>query len=126
MLANDFDVVVLCAKEHQHVHLPDVEVIQCPLDDGPPPSADEIRRACSTAKRVARRLALGQRVLVTCHMGWNRSGLVTALTLREMGLTPRQAIGVVRVARGPKALGNRHFVTLIGLVKGSASSEVRP
>jgi protein-tyrosine phosphatase len=111
-LAQEFDVVVLCAMEHQNVYLPGVEVLRCPLDDARPTTA-EVRRAWRTAHRVARRIEANKRVLVTCHMGWNRSGLVSALTLRVMGFTPREAVHVVRKARGLRALGNKDFVHVI-------------
>jgi len=63
-LGREFDVVVLCAREHQRIHLPGVEVINCPLDDSlHPPTAEEITTAWATARRVARRLKSGKRVL---------------------------------------------------------------
>lgn len=46
-------------------------------------------------------------------MGWNRSGLVTAIALMELGLSARGTIFNIRRARGPKALSNRYFVAII-------------
>jgi len=109
-----FDVVVLCAEELQDIHIARVETILCPLDDsGPPITQTEVAIAIKTAGRVYRRIKAGKRVLVTCHMGLNRSGLVGALTLRALGFTPQQSIRLVRATRGPEALKNRSFVRVI-------------
>ena len=52
----------------------------------------------------------GDRVLVRCQAGLNRSGLVTALILIKDGLTPRDAINLIRRNRGKDALFNESFV----------------
>ena len=51
----------------------------------------------------------GDRVLVRCQAGLNRSGLVLALILIKDGLTPTQAIARIRDNRGDDALFNRDF-----------------
>ena len=51
----------------------------------------------------------GDRVLVRCQAGLNRSGLVLALILIKDGLTPTQAIARIRDNRGEDALFNRDF-----------------
>lgn len=51
----------------------------------------------------------GDRVLVRCQAGLNRSGLVLALILIKDGLTPTQAISRIRDNRGDDALFNRDF-----------------
>ena len=51
----------------------------------------------------------GDRVLVRCQAGLNRSGLVLALILIKDGLTPTQAISRIRDNRGEDALFNRDF-----------------
>jgi hypothetical protein len=53
----------------------------------------------------------GDRVLVRCQAGLNRSGLVLALILIKDGLTPREAISRIRDNRGPDALFNSNFHT---------------
>ena len=52
----------------------------------------------------------GDRVLVRCQAGLNRSGLVTALILIKDGLTPGEAINLIRRNRGEQALFNESFV----------------
>jgi len=109
-----FDTVVLCAREYQQVRLPGVELLRARLDDsGPPPTRREVAEAWGAAARVARRVRAGKRVLVTCAMGRNRSGLVAGFALVMLGYGRRQAVGMVRAARGPNALSNEYFVALL-------------
>jgi protein-tyrosine phosphatase len=51
----------------------------------------------------------GDRVLVRCQAGLNRSGLVLALILIRDGLEPAEAINRIRDNRGPDALFNENF-----------------
>ena len=51
----------------------------------------------------------GDRVLVRCQAGLNRSGLVLALILIKDGLKPAEAIARIRENRGEDALFNRAF-----------------
>ena len=51
----------------------------------------------------------GDRVLVRCQAGLNRSGLVLALILIKDGLTPQEAVNRIRDKRGPDALFNNNF-----------------
>ena len=79
-----FHTLVLAAKEHQPpaARFPGLRVLHAPLDDsGTPMSTAEWRIAKAAAERVARAVLSGQRVLITCQQGRNRSGLVTALAL---------------------------------------------
>jgi protein-tyrosine phosphatase len=52
----------------------------------------------------------GDRVLVRCQAGLNRSGLVMALILIKDGFTPFQAIDLIRQRRTDIALFNENFV----------------
>jgi protein-tyrosine phosphatase len=51
----------------------------------------------------------GDRVLIRCQAGLNRSGLVTALILIKDGLSPERAIALIREGRGEDALFNQNF-----------------
>ena len=51
----------------------------------------------------------GDRVLVRCQAGLNRSGLVAALIMIKDGLTAQSAINCIRDSRGPDALFNDNF-----------------
>lgn len=52
----------------------------------------------------------GDRVLVRCQAGLNRSGLVTALILIKNGMSPEEAIRTIRKNRADIALFNEHYV----------------
>jgi len=72
-------------------------------------------KARDVAGFVAALVASGNRVLIHCTQGLNRSGLLAALALVRMGRTPVDAIETVREARGQDeegfgALGNDAFV----------------
>jgi hypothetical protein len=62
------------------------------------------------AGQVAKLVRSGSKVAVNCMSGLNRSGLLVARTLIELGFTAPDAIELVRRARGPHALSNRAFV----------------
>ena len=51
----------------------------------------------------------GDRVLIRCQAGLNRSGLVTALILIRAGLAANKAIALIRKQRGEDALFNEEF-----------------
>lgn len=110
-LHRDFHTVVLCAEELQDLPIVGVEVLKAPMDDAVP-SSREIDLAFNVARQVASRWRQGRRVLVTCAMGRNRSGLVTGLTLMMLGMTDAEAIRAIRSAR-KNALTNRHFVQVL-------------
>ena len=55
----------------------------------------------------------GKKVLIRCQAGWNRSGLVMALVLIKHGLSPKEAIRLIREKRSPHALCNQDFVNFL-------------
>jgi protein-tyrosine phosphatase len=114
-MRESFDVLVLCAMEHQPTSrcFPGVQVVHAPFDDSSFLSTSEIRIAQKASIVVANAVRKGKRVVVTCWLGRNRSGLVTALALVRLGASPDAAIDAVRMARGPEALSNPTFVDLI-------------
>ena len=61
----------------------------------------------------------GDRVLVRCQAGLNRSGLVLALILIKDGLKPSEAIARIRDNRGEDALFNRDFYNWL-MVEGES------
>ena len=64
-------------------------------------------------------LTKGDRVLVRCQAGLNRSGLVTALVLIKSGFSAQSAIDLIRENRGADALFNHNFVNWL-LAKGES------
>jgi hypothetical protein len=61
------------------------------------------------AHLVAGYVRAGRRVVVNCAAGLNRSGLVVARALVELGHAPEAAVALVRQARGEYALCNGFF-----------------
>jgi hypothetical protein len=59
--------------------------------------------------KVAEMVAADLRVVVNCAAGLNRSGLIVGRALIHLGHTPREAIRLIRAARGHHALFNRTF-----------------
>ena len=103
---------------------PGMRVHRCHIDDsGPPVREDESASAVKCAAHVAHWVRKGEPVLVTCAMGRNRSGLVTALAIMFLTrASPADAVWLVRRARGPHALSNKSFVKLINRVGKSMGS----
>lgn len=104
----------LCADEYQPPAslYPGMRVHRCPLDDSLMGlSRKDLDRAIRCGLEAARHASSGEPVLVTCAQGRNRSGLVSAVAVRAItGLSSREAIMLVRRARGPHALSNPAFV----------------
>ena len=67
----------------------------------------------------------GDRVLIRCQAGLNRSGLVTALILIKDGFTAEKAIELIRESRGEDALFNTHFTSWL-LTEGEAFFHTSP
>jgi len=109
-----FDLLVLCAQELQPATVSfHGRVLRCPIPDGAL-DHQELRRVVLTAKDVGDALLTGQRVLVTCAMGLNRSALVAALALaRATKMTAAEIIGRIRQRRNANALCNAHFQEII-------------
>jgi protein-tyrosine phosphatase len=79
-----------------------------PIEDGAMPDAGTVR---SIASFVARGIDEGRRVLVHCRSGHNRSGLICARTLIELGMDAEKAIDTVQEKRKDgAALSNENFV----------------
>jgi protein-tyrosine phosphatase len=108
-----FDAVVLCAREYQPTaeEFPGLHVIRARLDDSGAPMANrEWEAAVSAASQVVNIYLKGGRVLVTCAMGRNRSGLVAGLVMHMLtGLSGAQIVRQIRLRRSG-ALSNEWFV----------------
>lgn len=118
IVAQHFDCLVLSAMEYPpHAGcFPRVETLSVSLnDDGSPMVKREAAEAVRAAGKVISWLRGRKRVLVTCHMGLNRSGIICALALcKGKGMSPDQAVKTVREARGPNALRNQYFLDFLG------------
>src|SRR5665213_2297325 len=113
---SNFDVLVLTAMEYQppSSRFRVKTVLHVPLnDDGTPITKEECKLAILASKDVTRRLRKGERVLTTCAMGLNRSGLVNALVLLNLGYSAREAIALIKRRRGDATLSNAYFRSVI-------------
>jgi protein-tyrosine phosphatase len=72
-------------------------------------SVEDLPRILRIARRTRRAWKLGQRVLIRCQAGVNRSGLISALVLMLEGYTAADAIALLRERRSAHVLSNRHF-----------------
>ena len=67
---------------------------------------DDLRAMVTEAHR---RWTTGQRVLIRCQAGLNRSGLITTLVLMRAGFTADEAIHLIRRVRGGMGMSNHRF-----------------
>lgn len=120
---HDFDVLVLCAEEHQapRLKLPKGKLVfRVPLDDDPYRQlpAEVAQIVMHTANAVGSHLVSGKKTLVTCHMGLNRSGMVTALVLMQyFRMSAKDAIRLIRQKRDRDALMNPMFEQFLSNVR---------
>jgi hypothetical protein len=63
--------------------------------------------------RVADLVRAGNKVVVNCMSGLNRSGLLVGRALVALGYSPTEAVELIRRARGPHALSNRQFTRFL-------------
>ena len=78
--------------------------------DGPLASSNHVYRTVDAVLEAVRdgNGTAPQRIYVMCQHGMNRSGLVSGLILRGLGVDPREAVDRIRLAR-PGALANDYF-----------------
>ncbi len=115
-----FQLLVLCAEEYQPpaYEFHGVDVYHAPNQDNAllAPSRDQLAIALAAATKVADILQTQRPVLVTCWMGLNRSGLVTALALhKSLGISGAEACALVKRVR-PWALSNPQFVECLARI----------
>ena len=110
VVRDEFDLVVSLTAREGYGPSPGVEHVVARLADAvlDPPNAARVRELGGLVAAAVRE---GRRVLVRCSGGLNRSGVVVADALVQLGHSPDEAICAVRAARGPWALTNPGFVT---------------
>lgn len=125
-MRSDFTDIFLCAREYQpDSHLfGEARVHQYPFfDDYQKVTPDEFKQIALAVAAACHAVENGGKILITCMAGLNRSGLVTALTLMKVKhMRAMEAIFTVRMARGPRALSNPIFESIIKKV-GETSDE---
>ena len=106
-----FDVLIDVGGRDRWVGEPDPRYRFHPLEDVPHIPDPELIH--SVGEWIASLVGDGKHVAVNCLGGVNRSGLLVARALVELGYTPEEAIQAVRTARGPMALNNQRFVRFL-------------
>lgn len=106
---NEFDVVISLYKQPGHGPRKGIRHIVYQIPDGPL-TPKQIDKIAELAEWTGDRVRMRRRVLVRCHSGYNRSGLLCAQTMIELHHTPYQSIELVRRARTKWALNNELFV----------------
>ena len=115
-LGSRFDVVVCCESDFQPpngYYGPNTKIVYAPNhDDKLSPQAIQI--ATRAGREIAYAYSQGRKILVICHEGRNRSGLVTALGLHMFyGITGKRAADIVirrRISSKDPALTNPYFM----------------
>ena len=105
----EFELVVSLFAAEGHGPAPGVPHRLAPVPDGPL-DAGQLAAVQAAARAAAGAVRAGRRVLVRCRSGYNRSGLVVAQALVELGSDPAGAVRLVRERRSPWALHNGLFV----------------
>jgi protein-tyrosine phosphatase len=105
------NVLVLCADENKDPSkYSNITVLVAPGSDADPMRAHDDKRWYAAGIDVAQRVTAGQRVLVTCMQGQNRSGFVCAVAMHRLrGWSGTRSVQYVRKHR-PNALWNNAFV----------------
>jgi hypothetical protein len=108
VVGTEFDLVVSLFTREDHGPHPRVEHLVNEIPDAPLTAA-QIHSVQQLAATVAEAVRNDRTVLVRCRHGYNRSGLVTAQALIELGQDAPAAIDTLRRRRSPWALYNRVF-----------------
>jgi protein-tyrosine phosphatase len=117
-----FAAVVLCAAEYQPPDgaFPGIKVHRVPFDDqsNRDLNREDLAPIIKAARFTVGVLKRNKKVLVTCWMGLNRSGLVSALSLHMLlGISGEKAAWIVQAKR-PNALRNPMFMAHLNRVQG--------
>ncbi len=108
-----FTMLVLSAIEIQPLSMQfpsTTKVVRIPLDDDGPLPPGWTPKLFEIGKMIAEEVKSGGKVLVTCNMGINRSGLVTGHALYALGIAPRTIVPMIK-GRRSIALQNQWFVS---------------
>lgn len=108
VVGGEFDLVVSLFTRPGHGPRHGVAHLVAEMPDGPL-TPSQIGAVQDLAKATAQAVSRGRTTLVRCHSGYNRSGLVVAQALVEMGQDAASAIRLVQERRSPWALNNATF-----------------
>ncbi|WP_433476774.1 protein-tyrosine phosphatase family protein [Spirillospora sp. CA-142024] len=109
IVSREFDLVISLYVREGHGPDSGVEHRCVEVPDGPL-TAEQIGAVARAAELAVESIEQRRRVLVRCHSGYNRSGLVMAHALTLLGYGTDDAIFLVRYRRSKWALNNSLFV----------------
>lgn len=112
VVTGEFDLVISLIDQPGHGPDPGIEHRVGYIPDGPLRS-DQIESVRDLAVAAADAVRQGRNTLVRCRSGYNRSGLVVAQTLMNLGHDSASAIRLIRERRSPHALHNEIFVAYL-------------
>lgn len=126
-VAAEFDLVISLIDLAGHGPDPGVEHLVAAIPDDALTAA-QILAVQNLATAGAQAMREGRKVLVRCRQGYNRSGLVVAQILVELGHETGAAIDLIRKNRSIWALNNEFFVQYLatGLEVARLLSELDP
>lgn len=112
IVTDEFDLVISLFTRHGHGPDPGVEhvVFEIPDAELVPDQLDGARRVGAIAADAVQQR---RTTLVRCHSGYNRSGLVVAQALIDLGMRTQDAITLIRARRSPLVLNNELFVAYL-------------
>lgn len=102
----NFDQIISLYPWEQYVVGEHTEVVELRAYDSP---TQDPTTFIALAKLAADLVEQGKKVLVHCQAGLNRSGVVTALTLCNLGFDSADAVELMREKRSPLVLCNEAF-----------------
>jgi protein-tyrosine phosphatase len=106
---DEFDLVVSLYRRDGHGPAAGITDHVREIPDAPLTAA-QLADVCELAEITAAAVRNGQKALVRCHSGFNRSGLVVVQALGHLGYGVDDAIFLVRYRRSKWALNNDLFV----------------
>jgi dual specificity protein phosphatase-like protein len=109
IVGTEFDVVISLYRKDGHGPAGTVEHHCREVPDGPLTAA-QLADICELAEKAKAAVNAGRKVLVRCHHGYNRSGLVVVQALVQLGYQVDDAIFLIRYRRSKWALNNHFFV----------------
>ncbi|MFX0573828.1 protein-tyrosine phosphatase family protein [Nocardia nepalensis] len=112
VVGTEFDVVISLFQADGHGPGPGVEHHNLAIPDAAL-HAEQLAAARELAAIAAAAVRAHRTVMVRCQYGYNRSGLVVAQTLLDLGYSVDDAIALIRRRRSPYALNNEFFVNYL-------------
>lgn len=114
---SSWDYVVSCywdSSDNSENCLPQCDMRWVLFEDTRKGLSDDIWKKIKLAvDEIATRWFRGEKILIRCQAGYNRSGLMMCLVLMRLGYTAKQAIDLARKGRGSDVLVNQVFESYV-------------